>query len=93
VLEAAGGPDALRLVEQHEGEIDVLVTDVMMPQMNGKDVAQRLLALRPQLRVLYVSGYAEVIADQGELEEGIEFLQKPYTSEALIRRVRTMLDA
>ena len=93
VLEAAGGPDAVRLVQETEKVIDLLVTDVVMPEMSGKDVAIRLKELRPTIRVLYVSGYtADEIDHRGALEGGIAFLQKPYTSETLIRKVRSVLD-
>lgn len=93
VLEAAGGADAIRLVESTRQVIDLLVTDVVMPEMSGKDVALRLKAIRPEIRVLYVSGYtADEIIHRGALEGGISFLQKPYTSESLIRKVRSVLD-
>ena len=93
VLEAAGGPDALRLAEEHDGGIDLLVTDVVMPQMSGKEVADRLVKAQPGLKVLFVSGYTpDTIVDRGELHEGIDFLQKPYTTDTLVRKVREVLD-
>ncbi len=93
VLEAASGAEALRLVEEHDGKIDLLLSDVVMPQMSGKVMADEIRRLHPYMKVLFVSGYAaDDIARHGVLEAGIEFLQKPYTSEILMRRVRKMLD-
>ena len=94
VLEAASGPDALRLVEDYEKEIHLLLTDVVMPEMNGPEVARHVQQLRPGIHVLYVSGYtADEIGHRGELDPGMSFLQKPYTSETLIHKVRRILDA
>lgn len=93
VFEAASGPDALRLLDDIPGSLDLLVTDVVMPEMNGKEVARQIQAQRPDIGILYVSGYtANEIIHRGALEGGIAFLQKPYTSEALIRKVRSVLD-
>jgi CheY-like chemotaxis protein len=73
--------------------VDLLLTDVMMPEMKGRELADRLLALRPDLRVLFASGYTDdVIASQGVLEPGVDFLAKPYSTAILARRVRTALD-
>lgn len=90
----AGAPEeALRMTREHEGAIDLLVTDVVMPEMPGPALAREVIALRPGLRVLFVSGYSESdITDQGVAETGLEVLQKPFTKTALIRRVREMLD-
>ena len=72
----------------------MLITDVIMPEMNGRDLAQQLLTLRPKLKRLYMSGYtSDVIAHHGVLDEGIHFLQKPFTVEALAGKVREVLES
>ena len=93
VLEAAGGADALHLVKEQPQTIHLLVTDVVMPDMNGKEVANRIRSLRPSIRVLYVSGYtADEISHHGVIDPGLAFLQKPYTSQDLVQKVRYILD-
>ena len=93
VLTAATPADALRVAEACEGTIDLLVTDVVMPEMNGWSLAERLLAARPDLKTLYVSGYpAEIISGQGLLEKGVRFLQKPFAPQDLAGAVRGALD-
>jgi two-component system, cell cycle sensor histidine kinase and response regulator CckA len=93
VLEAQSGGDALVLCEQHRGTIHLLLTDVIMPRMSGKQLAERLSPTRPAMLVLYMSGYTDgVIARQGVLEPGTAFLQKPITPEVLARKVREVLD-
>ncbi|HLK55424.1 MAG TPA: PAS domain S-box protein [Chthonomonadaceae bacterium] len=93
VLEAINGEEALRVVRGREQEITLLVTDVIMPQMNGKDLAERLQALHPRLKVLYASGYTEnTIVHHGVLEPGASFLSKPFTPTQLALRVREILD-
>ena len=92
VLEAANGREALRLVSQHPGPLDLMVTDVIMPGMSGPELADRLAREQPALRVLYMSGYAdEAIGHHGVLEPGVEFLQKPFTPQDLAQRVREVL--
>jgi CheY-like chemotaxis protein len=94
VLAAADGPEALQMAERHAGTIHILVTDVVMPGMSGREVGRRLAAGRPEMRVLYLSGYADdSIVRHGVLEPGLAFLQKPFTPETLTRRVREVLDA
>jgi PAS domain S-box-containing protein len=94
VLAAAGGPEALEMAERHAGTIHILVTDVVMPGMSGREVGRRLSAARPEMRVLYLSGYTDSsIVSHGVLEPGLAFLQKPFTPETLARRVREVLDA
>ena len=93
VLPAATPATALRLAREHAGTIDLLLTDVVMPEMNGRDLAARLVEIRPGLRRLFMSGYtADVIASRGVLEEGVEFVQKPFTRKRLVARIRQVLD-
>jgi two-component system, cell cycle sensor histidine kinase and response regulator CckA len=93
VLEANDGQDALRLCGSHPGAIHLLLTDVIMPSMNGRDLARQVLELRPGVKVLFMSGYThDALAPHGVLEEGIELLEKPFTVEDLGRRVRAVLD-
>jgi CheY-like chemotaxis protein len=93
VLEARHGADALEVSGRHGGTIHLLVTDVVMPQMSGRELAQRLATLRPQLKVLYMSGYTDdAIVRHGVLASGIAFLSKPFTPDALALKVREVLD-
>jgi PAS domain S-box-containing protein len=92
VLEAADGQEALRVCEGHDQPIDLLITDILMPEMNGRDLARRMTELRPDVRVLYISGYSgSVIVRQGLLEAGAAYLQKPFAPEALVCLVREVL--
>jgi len=94
VLAAENGPRALEVSNEYRGTIQLLLTDVVMPQMNGKELAHSLQAMRRDIRVLYISGYSEdVIAHHGIVEEGAVVLAKPFTLEALTRKVRAILDA
>jgi CheY-like chemotaxis protein len=94
VLSAPSGGDALRLAAGRDGVIDLVVTDVVMPGMPGPELAQRLEASQPGLRVLYMSGYADdTMARHGIGEERVSFLAKPFTPNELTRRVREVLDA
>lgn len=94
VLEAESGEQALSLVQQHEQTpIHLLLSDVVMPRMSGRELMQKLHALRPELKVLLMSGYAdEAIARHGVMEPGVAFLQKPFSPEALASKVREILD-
>jgi CheY-like chemotaxis protein len=93
VLAADGGVQALELAALHEGAIDLLLSDVVMPGMLGKELAERLVHARPDTRVLYMSGYAQpVLASQGTLEPGVALLEKPFTANDLLRAVRQRLD-
>jgi len=93
LLLAATGRDGVQLATQHAGPIDLLVTDVVMPEMGGRELAQRLAALQPGLKVLYLSGYTDdMIVRHGVLEAGVAFLQKPFTPDTLLRKIREVLD-
>jgi two-component system, cell cycle sensor histidine kinase and response regulator CckA len=93
VLEAINGEDAVATYQRHAGAIDLLVTDVMMPRMNGPELAAALQAVQPGLRVLFVSGFAsDAIVRRDVLERGLAFLQKPFTPTTLVRKVREVLD-
>jgi DNA-binding response OmpR family regulator len=92
VLEASGGHAALSLVHRYPDALDLLVTDVIMPGMTGKQVFDSVAILRPDLKVLYISGYSgEVLADRGILDASVEYLQKPFTPAALLVRVRELV--
>ena len=94
VLVAANGAAALQLVEQKPERIDLLLTDVIMPGLNGRALAERLEILQPSLKVLYMSGYTDdAIVNHGVLESGTQLLHKPFSEESLIRKVREVLDA
>ena len=94
VLEARHGADALEISGRHRGRIDLMVTDVVMPEMSGRELAQRLAPLRPDMRVLYMSGHTDdAIVRHGVLDAGIAFISKPFTPDALAAKVRAVLDA
>ena len=94
VLSANTHQEAIRLAKENAGEISLLITDVIMPEMNGKDLAQKLLSLYPQLKKLFMSGYtADAIAQHGVLDEGVNFIQKPFSLAALATKVREVLDS
>jgi two-component system cell cycle sensor histidine kinase/response regulator CckA len=94
VLPASNGEEAVEVARNHDGPIHLLLTDVVMPGMNGRVLADQLLAKWPRLKVVYISGYTDsFIAGHGVLEEGTHLLHKPFTEDALIRKVRAVLDA
>jgi CheY-like chemotaxis protein len=93
VLEAPDGEQALRLVARHPGPIHLLVTDVVMPRMSGRALADQLTLARPNVKVLYISGYAdEALSRHGVPTPGSAFLQKPFTPGSLARKVHDLLD-
>jgi len=94
VIEAADGAVAMQIAVAHEGVIHLLLTDVIMPGMNGRELAQRVGEIRPNTKVLYMSGYTEnVVGRNGTLDAGIQLLQKPFTLRELKNRVREVLDS
>jgi PAS domain S-box-containing protein len=94
VLVAAGGDAASALIDGHSGEIELLLTDVVMPGLTGRALAEQVSETRPEIRVLYMSGYPEsVIASQGVLDQGISFVSKPFNAADLLEHVRAVLDA
>jgi signal transduction histidine kinase len=93
VIEACGGGEAFEVCLQHKGPIHLMVSDVVMPQMGGRELAQRVALLRPDMKVLYMSGYtSNAIVHHGILNPGTAFLQKPFTPDSLARKVREVLD-
>ena len=93
VLEASNGEEALVVSEQHEGAIHLMITDVVMPGMNGGELAERLRPLQSETKMLYMSGHTvNTIVHHGILDSALEFLQKPFTLEVLVRKVREVLD-
>jgi len=93
VLVAANGAEALAVASSHDGRIDLLITDVVMPGMSGRELAVELARQRPGIHVLYMSGYTgNVTAQHGLLQEGVAFIQKPFTAETLAVKVRETLD-
>jgi len=94
VVAARNPVAALQAAQQHQGSLDLLLTDIVMPQMSGRQLAERLVAPRPGLRVLYMSGYTnDAITNHGVLEPDVALIEKPFTPEGLILRVRETLDS
>jgi CheY-like chemotaxis protein len=93
VLEARHPQEALKLLEGHQGAVQILVSDVVMPHMSGSQLAERLLPARPDMKVLYISGYTDdAVVRHGLLDATTPFLQKPFTPDTLARTVRSILD-
>ena len=93
VLQATTPAEAIRLAGDSADSIDLLLTDVILPEMNGLDLARTMDARRPGLRCLFMSGYtADTIAHHGVLEDGVHFIQKPFSTAALAIKVREVLD-
>jgi two-component system, cell cycle sensor histidine kinase and response regulator CckA len=93
VIEAASGAGALSLFESHKDQVDLLLVDLAMPGMSGREVARRLRGSRPNLKVLYVTGYGGPHFREQVEDEPIELFQKPFDGRALARKVREVLDA
>jgi two-component system cell cycle sensor histidine kinase/response regulator CckA len=93
VLDARNGNDALQICQRHQSPIHLLVADVVMPKMSGRELAQLIVGLRPAIKVLYLSGYTDdAVFRHGVLESGLMFLQKPFTPLILAEKVRNALD-
>jgi CheY-like chemotaxis protein len=93
VLAAAGGREALDMLEHRDGPVDLLLADVIMPGMNGRQLYEQVSVLYPGIKVLYMSGYThDVIARHGMMEPGVNFIQKPFSSRTLAAKVREVLD-
>jgi len=93
VITERNGAEALQSLSDRKGGPDLLITDVVMPGMDGREVARKFRARLPGVRVLFISGYTEnAIVHHGVLEEGIEFIPKPFTSRDLLQKVRAVLD-
>jgi YesN/AraC family two-component response regulator len=91
-LEAADPQKAISLVEQHQGQIDLLITDVVMPDINGPHLAERIKAIRPGIRVLFISGYTgRGLAQRGLADKDVKLLVKPFGAQALVGAVEEML--
>ena len=94
VLAAANGEEALKLAELHGSKIHLLMTDVVMPQMSGRELAEELTTIRPQLKVLYMSGYTDdAIVRHWLLDASLNFIQKPFDAATAARKVREVLDS
>jgi CheY-like chemotaxis protein len=92
VMEAENGEDGVAIAARHKGKIDLVITDVVMPGMGGRELVKQLAQTRPETKVLYLSGYTEdAIVSEGTIESGAAFLQKPFTLQNLSRKVREVL--
>lgn len=92
IMEASGGAEAVRLAEQHAGPIHLVITDVVMPNMSGAQMVTQLLTKRPHLKVLYLSGHSEDVVSHHGVQKDAAFIQKPFSPQALARKVRELLD-
>jgi CheY-like chemotaxis protein len=93
VLEAGGGEEALQILTQHPHPIHLLLTDVVMPAMSGRELADRMHQSHPNIRILYTSGYTDdAVLRHGVLKPGMAFIQKPFTPRALLEKIREVLE-
>lgn len=93
VLAAGDGIEALALADAHEGEIHLLLTDVVLPRISGKELVDTMLSRSPSTRILFMSGYPQDVLEHGTIEGGLPLIEKPFTPQALLRRVREIMDA
>jgi two-component system cell cycle sensor histidine kinase/response regulator CckA len=94
ILDAPGPLEARRISEQHKGAIQLMITDVVMPKVNGRELAEQLGKRRPDMRVLYMSGYTDnAIMNSGVLEKDVAFIQKPFTPAVMAEKVRDVLES
>ena len=92
-LEAASGEDAISVIRKYSGKIHLLLTDVVMPGMSGRELAEKIRKERPDVKVIFMSGYTEdIIAHHGVLEKGINYISKPITPVTLTKKIRIVLD-
>jgi CheY-like chemotaxis protein len=93
VLEAAGGPQALEILQEQSAPVNLIIADVVMPEISGRELAERMLERWPDVPILFTSGYTGLfVVQRGLLDEGQEFIQKPIAPDMLAQRVREMLD-
>jgi CheY-like chemotaxis protein len=93
VLEAAGGPQALAILQEQSAPVNLIIADVVMPEISGRELAERMLERWPDVPILFTSGYTGLfVVQRGLLDEGQEFIQKPIAPDMLAQRVREMLD-
>ncbi len=93
VIEAANGEEALQQLEQHQGEVHLLITDMVMPSMGGEELVERLKRSGKELKVLFMSGYTDTpVTEKHLIEPGLAFIQKPYTPNEILQKVRQVLD-
>jgi signal transduction histidine kinase/TusA-related sulfurtransferase len=94
VLDARDGEEALKVIKEYEGPIQLMLTDVVMPGMSGRDLSDSMQALRPEVKVIYMSGYTDdAIGHHGVIDPGVNFIEKPFTPESIARKVREVLEA
>jgi CheY-like chemotaxis protein len=93
VLQAQGGREGLSVCEKYPGKIDLLLSDVVMPGLGGRELAERILALRPDVKVLFMSGHTEDVLLKEGVKAGMPFLRKPFAPDDLARKVREVLDS
>ena len=94
MIEARDGIEALEIIEKEDGKIDILITDVIMPRMGGRELAERLREAKSELPILFASGYTDqAVVRHGQLESNVNFIQKPFSIDDVARKVRDLLDA